>query len=331
MRLQCITCSFTAPSDEKILTCPHHSQYYSYLEVVDGNNDVFSLYGEGNTPVHFLPDYSSASGKVYVKDESRNPTGSIKDREVAGIFRHVIAEDIKEISMVSAGNGALSAAHYAAQAGVALHCFVSKKTSKDTIEYLESKEAIVHLEEGDYEDIFKRIIDSNPYYNVTPGINPFAEEGTKFIAYELSDQVPDIAAVVVPVGNGTQLAGIWKGFKELQPKRLPRMIGVEIEGCDPVYQAYEKGNDFVELDTIPYTKANGIAARCAFTSPKVVRALKESGGMIVRITEEELENAMRVIESDSSLTCGPTSASVFAALSKISVDGNIVCILSGKS
>ena len=108
------------------------------------------------------------------------------------------------------------------------------------------------------------------------------------------------------------------------------MIGVEIEGCDPVYQAYENGDDVVELDDIPDTKATGIAARCAFTSPKTVRALRESGGMVVRITEGELETAMRAIEGDSSLVCGYTSASVFAALNKISIDGNIVCILSGK-
>jgi len=330
MQLQCIACSFTAPSDANILTCPHHNQYYSYLEVTDGNRDGFSLYGEGNTPVHVLPAYSSASRKVYVKDESCNPTGSIKDREVAGVFRHVINRGMKEVGVVSAGNGALSAAYYSAQAGVTLHCFVSKKTSRDIIEYLERKGAVVYLEDGDYEDIFKRIIDSNPYYNITPGINPFAEEGMKFVANELANQIPDVAAVVIPVGNGTQLAGIWKGFKELHVKNLPKMIGVEIEGCDPVYQAHENGDDFVELEAVPYTKANGIAARCAFTSPKAVRALKESGGMIVRITEGELESAIHTIKSDPSLVCGPTSASVFAALNKISCDGNIVCILSGK-
>ena len=127
MQLRCIKCSFTAPNDESILTCPHHNQYYSYLNVTDWNRDVFSLYGEGHTPINFLPAYSSASRKIYVKDESYNPTGSVKDREVAGIFRHVIDEGIKEICMVSVGNGARSATYYATQAGIMLHCFVSKK------------------------------------------------------------------------------------------------------------------------------------------------------------------------------------------------------------
>lgn len=324
MRLQCIICSFTALSDASILTCPHHSPYYSYFEVVDGSREAFSLYGEGSTPVHLF------SQNVYVKDESKNPTGSVKDREVAGIFRQVMDRGVKEVAIVSAGNGALSAAYYAKNAGVKLHCFVSKRTSKHVIENLENNGAAVHLEDGDYEEIFKKNIDSNPYYNVTPGINPFAEEGTKFIAYELNKQVSDIAVVVVPIGNGTQLSAIWKGFKELSIEKLPIMIGVEIEGCDPVYRAYERGEDFVELDTIPDTKATGIAARCAFTSPKAVRALKESGGMIVRITEKELEEAVWETRDNPSFACGPTSASVFAALKKISIDGNIVCIVSGR-
>lgn len=322
--LRCIICSFTAEGDASLLTCPHHNQYYSYLEVIDGPKEAFSLYGEGSTPVHLF------SQNVYVKDESQNPTGSVKDREVAGIFRQVIGRGMKEIAVVSAGNGALSAAYYAKQAGIALHCFVSKRTLKSVVQNLENNGATVHLEDGDYEEIFKKNIDSNPYYNVTPGINPFAEEGTKFIAYELHNQISDIAAVVVPVGNGTQLSAIWKGFKELALEKLPMMIGVEIEGCDPVYQAFERGEDFVELDTIPDTKATGIAARCAFTSPKAVRALKESGGMIVRITEKELEEAISEVEHNPLFTCGPTSASVFAALNKISIDGSVVCILSGK-
>jgi len=324
MHLQCTACSFTASGDVSILTCPHHSQYYSYLEVLDGAREAFSLYGEGSTPVQLF------SENVYIKDESKNPTGSVKDREVAGVFRQIMSREMREVGIVSAGNGALSAAHYAARAGIKLHCFVSKKTSKQIVENLENNGATVHLEDGDYEEIFKKNIDTNPFYNITPGINPFAEEGTKFIAHELAGQVSDIAAVVVPVGNGTQLAAIWKGFKELSLKKLPVMIGVEIGGCDPVYQAYEGGEDFVELDTIPDTKATGIAARCAFTSPKAVGALRESGGMIVRITEGELESAIQEVEHNSSLTCGSTSASVFAALKKISIDGNIVCILSGK-
>ncbi|MCX6733310.1 MAG: pyridoxal-phosphate dependent enzyme [Candidatus Peregrinibacteria bacterium] len=324
MHLQCTACTSTASGDVSILTCPHHSQYYSYLEVIDGAREAFSLYGEGSTPVQLF------SENIYVKDESKNPTGSVKDREVAGIFRHVLERGLREVSIVSAGNGALSAAYYAKHAGVKLHCFVSKMTSRHVIEHLENNGATVHLEDGDYEEIFKKNIDSNPYYNITPGINPFAEEGTKFIAHELVEQVSGIAAVVVPVGNGTQLSAIWKGFKELSLKKLPMMIGVEIEGCDPVYHAHQDDEDFVELNTIPDTKATGIAARCAFTSPKAVRALRESGGMIVRITEKELEDAMLEVENNSSFTCGPTSASAFAALKKISIDGNIVCILSGK-
>ncbi len=324
MHLQCIICSFTAEGDASLLTCPHHNQYYLYLEVVDGSKEAFSLYGEGNTPVHLFSEH------VYVKDESRNPTGSVKDREVAGIFRQAIERGVKEVEIVSAGNGALSAAYCAKEAGMKLHCFISNKTSKSVVENLENRGAVVHLEDGDYEEIFKKNIDSHPFYNVTPGINPFAEEGTKFIAHELVGQVSDIAAVVIPVGNGTQLSAIWKGFKELSLEKLPMMIGVEIEGCDPVYRAYECGEDFVELDEIPDTKATGIAARCAFTSPRAVRALKESGGMIVRITEKELEDAIWEIRDNPSFICGSTSASVFAALKKISVAGNVVCILSGK-
>lgn len=307
LQLRCVACSFVALGDANIFTCPHHNPYYSYLEVINGDSDFSPLNGEGDTPLLFLPAYSSNICSVYVKDESQNPTGSVKDREVAGIFRQVMKKGIKEVSIVSAGNGAISAAYYAKKAGVILHSF-----------------------SGDYEAVFKETIDSNVHYNITPGINPFAEEGTKYIARELAEQIPDISAVIVPVGNGTQLAAIWKGFKELHLEYPPQMIGVEIEGCDPVYQAYKQGVDFVELDSLPFTKATGIAAKCAFTSPKAVRALRESNGTIVRITERELQEAMSRIEREKLFVCGPTSASVFAALEKISIGGNVVCILSGK-
>lgn len=328
MFLACIKCGFKTDDWPNSLTCPHHSPYYSYLDVVGYAPSEKSFLKK--TSLIPLPNWGKPEQKIFVKDESENPTGSIKDREVSAIFDVAITAGIKKVGVVSAGNGAKSAAYFAKKFGLDCICVVPKSIPAVKRDYLVNVLKVrLQYGEGDYETIFKQVVDEHFFYNVTPGINPFASEGTKQIAFELIEDLTPISAVIVPVGNGTQLAGIWKGFKEQKLQNPPRMIGVEVSGCDPVYQAVSRNTDYYELDDIPDTLATGIAARAAFTSPKAIAAIRESGGEIIRITEQELISAIKALENHPLLAPEPTSCSVFAALDHLSLNGNIVCILSG--
>lgn len=328
MHLTCIKCGFQTDDWRNTLTCPHHSPYYSYL-------DVEGFMPSGRMPLKKtslvpLPEWGNQNQQIFVKNEAENPTGSIKDREVSAIFDMAIAAGIKKVGVVSAGNGAKSAAYFANALGLRCLCLVPKTISPEKKTYLvDTLKTNLLYGEGDYEMIFKQAIDESPFYNVTPGIHPFASDGTKQIAYELHEDLASISAVIVPVGNGTQLAGIWKGFKEQKLQNPPRMIGVEILNCDPVYQAMIRNEDYYELAAIPDTLADGIATRDAFTSPKAIAAIKESSGEIIRITEAELIEAMKAFQNHPQLAPEPTAASVFAALRKVTDSGNIVCIFSG--
>lgn len=329
--LKCIKCGFTTNNWRQYLTCPNHSPYYSYLDLICNNAKLSSssVLLEDMTSLKKLSIFSKKNQTVYVKCEYENPTGSIKDREVATIFQIVAKNKIPTVFMVSAGNGAKSAAYYAKKFNIQCTCFVPPNIDFQKKDYLQSLGAKLEYATDDYETLFKKVIDKQFFYNITPGINPFASEGTKHIAYELIQQLSNIKAIVVPVGNGTQLAGIWKGFKELGLVNLPKMIGVEIKGCDTVYQAMKRNKDFYEFNTIPNTEATGIATRASFSAPKAIKAIKESNGEIICISEKELKNTLSLLKDSNLAHIETTSASVLSALKYITVDGNIVCILSG--
>ncbi len=305
LHLQCIKCGFVS-NNKYDLTCKNHSPYYSYFDVTTDLPSE-SLLGEGNTPLVFLPGYSKEGLEVYAKCEYMNPSGSVKDREVSAIFKFVKEEKIPKVVMVSGGSGKRSAVYFAERLGIEYEC----------------------VSEGDYEENFKRVIDENLFYNVTPGINPLASEGTKMIAHELYKDLKAIDGILVPMGNGTMLAGIWKGVKEVSPEKMPKMIGVEMVGGDPVYQAIEQGVDFVELEQAPDSLAKAISAKAAFSSPKAVRSIVESGGEVVRITEAELLEEIEVVKGLGVVTPGVAAVSTFAALRRWGGGGRVVCLMSG--
>lgn len=307
IKFKCLKCGYIS-SNKYDLTCKNHSPYYSYFDLITPFEFQKSFFGEGDTSLVFLEDYSNSGRFVYAKCEYENPTGSVKDREVSAIFQFVLNENIKEVCMVSAGSGAKSAAAFSNKYGIKCKC----------IEI-----------DCDYESIFRHVIDSGGSYNITPGINPFASEGTKFLAHELHAQLGNIDAIIVPVGNGTLLSGIWHGVKEVYKGKLPKMIGIEIQGCDPINQAIKRNKDFYVLDNIPHSAAKAIAAREAFSSPKAIRAIKESNGEIIVITEEELLTEVANVKNIKEISPCISSVSVLAGLRKYNGNGNVVCVLSG--
>lgn len=272
---------------------------------------------------------------LFLKLESKNPTGSYKDRETVYLLNKAKEIGINKIEVVSSGNAALSASYFGKLFGFKVKCHIPKHTSIAKKKVLHSFGAQVIEHKGIYEDIYHKI-SKNPssYWNITPGMNKFCGFGAKSISYELYDQlgIPDF--IIVPCGNGTNLAAIWKGFKELKQQKnllhMPKMMCVQVKDAAPIKTAYDKKKDFIILDNIPDSIAEGIVAAESYSSKKAVLALKESKGLAVEVSEAEIFSSYDFCLSNS-IDCEPTSATVFAALNKLCLPKSkkIVMIITG--
>ena len=293
----------------------------------------------GDTPLQQARNLGQAVGltNLWIKHEETNPTGCLKDRESVVVISAAIEKGFDKVYVISSGNAALSTAAYANKAGIHCTCYVPEKTSQGKQDLMHLYGADIITISGFYEDVYRKVVDMNPPgWNVTSGQNALRIEGAKTVAYELFEQlgtVPDV--VVVPSGNGGALAGIWKGFIELQKlgkiTKLPQMVSVQIKDAAPFSVAMATGQDFAVLGEIEDSIAEGIVAQESYCSPKAMAALRESGGYVVEVTDDEIKAALKTVIQLESFVPEPTSAAVYAALPKLHVDSNtlIVAINTG--
>ncbi len=340
---ECVKCKKKIKPTKYILTC-NHNIYYDYLDCIyEGNeqsdflpvkNPAITM-GEGNTPLLKLKNFSKLLGikNLYAKDEGKNPTGCFKDRESFVLINKAIEFGFKEVFVISSGNAALSIAAYANKVGIKCICYIPKKTSETKKELIKLFNGKIKEIDGNYEEVYRKVLDSKQKgWNCT--LNPYKSEGSKSIAYEIFNVIGVPDKVIVPCGNGSNLFGIWKGFLEIKAlkktDKMPAMIGVQIEHADPLKMALEYGKDFEILNNIPDSVAEGIVASESYSSPKAIKAIKDSKGAIITVTDNEIKNAMNEIVKSESLIMEPTSATVFAALKKLDFSPNeeIVVIIT---
>src|SRR4051794_33842176 len=214
---------------------------------VDNPDGIVSL-GEGGTPL--LP--SRVLRATSFKDESRNPTGSHKDRPLAVAMTHARALGREVAVVVSAGSTGIANAAMAARAGMRSVAFVPRGTPAERLYPVYALGSTVVVVDDEVDPIVDRLAamaqDGDVYVSSTArSSNPYQAEGTKTIAYELAEQggVPDW--VVVPVGGGGTVAGIWRGFRDLQRlgwiDRVPRLLGVVARDYNALEVAFERGLD----------------------------------------------------------------------------------------
>ena len=314
-----------------------------YLPLLPNNSFKYTL-GEGNTPILKFNRFGKIHGfnNLYVKNEMTNPTGCFKDRETAVVINLAEEGGKNKLAVVSSGNAAVSAAAYSNAAGLECICFIPDSTSAGKKKLLEIFGTKFSTVSGEYEDIFRYLIDHAAefpgYWNITSGANAFKEEGNKTISFEIFEQLGMPDKIVVPVGNGGLLFGLYKGFWELKQlgviDRLPEFIGVQVIGNAPVAEAIRQGKDFIHIDAEPQSIAEGgIAAQDSFYSPLVIHALKQTGGQIIEITDSDLIVTLKELITLESFLTEPTSLASFAALSKIdhSADEKVVCIATGNA
>lgn len=305
--------------------------------------------GEGNTPLVQTERLAKriGVGRLWLKCESGNPTGSFKDRPVSIGVAKALEFGYRRVVIASSGNGAAAAAAYAARAGLSATVLVPESTPDEKVTQTRFYGAEVERVPGPYSNAYakaKQLAETEPYFNLTTTfINPYTVEGDKTVAFEMFMQLgrtaPDI--VFSPIGDGPILVGINRGFRELSrfypDLRLPRMAGIQAEGCSPIARAFLQGDEQVEAELQPQTIAGGICDGLngyAKDGTWTLRHIRESGGFSIAVTDEQIAEA-QVWLAREGLFVEPSAAASVAGLAQSAAEGRVgpddtvVAVLTG--
>ena len=286
----------------------------------------------GWSPLYETPRLAEMLGiaKLWVKDDGLNPTASLKDRASSMAVAKAYEAGAKIIACSSTGNAASSLAGNAAAAGMQTYIFVPSRAPKGKVAQLMTFGATVISVEGSYEETFelsKAAIEKWGWYNRNAAINPYLSEGKKTVALEIAEQlgwnVPDYLAI--SVGDGCTIAGVWKGFKDLYEigfiDRLPRLISAQAEGCHPLNRAIEEGKPWYPMEE--NTLADSIAVGVPRNADKALMAIRESNGLVVNVTDEEIMAAQKLLGTTCGVFGEPAGVTGTAGLKKLCEQGKI--------
>ncbi len=289
----------------------------------------------GGTPLYDAPRLAADLGlaQVLVKDDGRNPTGSLKDRASALITARAMAEGIEVVTTASTGNAAAALAGLTASVGMPAAIFVPASAPEAKIAQLLTYGAKVLLVQGNYDNAFDLAVEAAErygWYNRNTGMNPYTLEGKKTVAFEIAEQLgwqmPDV--VVVSVGDGNIISGVHKGFRDLLNlgwiDRIPRLIGVQAEGSAACYQAWRDGVDPAQMAPINgQTVADSIAADLPRDRVKAVRAVNQTGGAFVSVPDQAILDGIPVLARLSGVFAEPAAAATYAGVRTALAEGHI--------
>jgi len=367
-QLQCIECRTMYGPDEILYTCPkcgglleviydlssidvdfHVSgecrSVWKYRSLLPVNIEPVTIQ-EGGTPLYRTERLGGSMGvsEMFVKHEGLNPTGSFKDRGMTVGVTKAIELGMKTVACASTGNTSASLATYAAKAGIpAVVLLPGGKVALGKVAQALIHGAKVLNIRGNFDEalqLVRTLCDKYGFYLLN-SINPFRLEGQKTIAFEIADElgwdVPD--RVILPVGNAGNISAIYKGFKELKElgitDAIPKMTGIQAEGSRPVVDAIDRGLDRIEPEMNPETIATAIRIGDPVNAAKALRAIRESGGLAISVTDEEIISAQRDLASIEGIGVEPASATSVAGMRKLGAEGlvdadeRIVCITTG--
>lgn len=267
---------------------------------------------------------------LYLKDEGRNPTGSLKDRASALGVVKAREKHSRIIACASTGNAASSLAGLAAAMSLRSVIFLPERAPEPKVTQLLIFGATVLRVRGSYAqayDLCQQSCERWGWYNRNGAINPYLVEGKKTAGLEICEQLewgaPDWVAV--SVGDGCTLAGVWKGFREMKTlgliRRTPRMLGVQAEGAAPVTEAFRRQGPMRPV--VPQSVADSIAVGVPRNWKKAVLAVSESGGTMLNVSDQEILEAMRYTGALAGVFAEPAAAAAVAGLRR-AVDEGIV-------
>jgi threonine synthase len=305
---------------------------WKWRELLPHDGDPVSL-GERETPIVPLPNTAARQGAsdLLVKDEGRLPTGSFKARGLAMAVTMAKQFGIERIAMPTNGNAGAALAAYGARAGIETIVICPAETPLTNVTETAAYGARVYVADGQIDEcgaLVGKGAGQGLWFDFSTLKEPYRIEGKKVMGFELAEQlgweVPD--AIFYPTGGGTGLIGMWKAFDELEAVGLigskrPRMYAVQAEGCAPMVRAFEQGEEFAERWENPATVATGIRVPKAVGDFLILRAVRESGGAAIAVSEDAILQAVEdAAHHDGFLFC-PEGGAVLAAWRKALSEG----------
>jgi threonine synthase len=323
-----------ALSKEALARRPADLWRYRELLPVRSVHDIVSL-GEAVTPIVPLAKTAAKLGgaEILVKDEGRLPTGSFKARGLVMAVSMGKALGIRHMAMPTNGNAGAALAAYASRAGIKTTIFCPEDTPEVNVSEIALQGASVYRVNGLIDDCGKIVGEGKAkvgWFDVSTLKEPYRIEGKKTMGLELAEQLdwqlPDV--VLYPTGGGTGLIGMWKAFAELEAigfirSKRPRMVAVQAAGCAPMVRAFEAGEEHAPRWENAHTIASGIRVPQAIGDFLILRAVRESGGYAVAVSDESITAALDEVAREEGLLLCPEGAATFAAYKQGLADGRI--------
>ncbi|MGD2145584.1 MAG: threonine synthase [Anaerolineae bacterium] len=313
----------------------------------------------GWTPLYPAPRLAHQLGlkHLWIKDDSRQPTASLKDRASAVAVVKARERDADTVTTASTGNAAAALAGLCAAVDQPNVIFVPRTAPQAKIAQLLAYGSTVLLVDGTYDDAFELCLEAARafgWYNRNTGYNPYMSEGKKTVILEVCEQLslqtaksagpssrweaPD--AVIVPVGDGCIIGGVHKGLRDLLAlgwiDHMPRIIGVQAEGSAPLVDAWERGLDPLEMEPVDaHSVADSIVAGLPRDRIKALRAVRDTGGAYVRVSDDQILRAIPTLARGCAVFAEPAAAAAYAGLAKaldlgvVAVEERIVVLSTG--
>lgn len=324
-------------------TAPISALKYMAFYPIDNFQNIVSL-AEGGTPLTHSKNLGKALGlnNLYIKNEGMNPTGCFKDRGTMVEVTKAKELGATAICLASTGNMAASVSAYASAANIPCYVLVPEGTAVGKLAQTLTFGARVIQVRADYSkcaELAERMADRFGYY--LAGDYTFRTEGQKSEGYEIVEQLfwksPDY--ILCPIGVGTNFHAIYKGIKELYNfgliDKLPKLIGVQTPGCNPIVKSFkQKRYDYDVLEN-PKTVAAAMCVGNPLDGPKILGDIYESKGLAIEVTDEEILNAQQAQARQEGVFSEPSGSMAYAAVKKLAdkkffkPDDVIVCIATG--
>ena len=313
---------------------PNMWRYRELMPLHDGEEPL--TLGEGWTPLMHVTRIGRELGlsQLFVKDESLNPTNSFKARGLSAAVTRASYLGAKTLSVPSAGNAANAMAAYAAAAGLEAKVFMPKDVKIPFIRECELYGADITLVDGLITDAGRLAAEKGRplgWYDMSTLKEPYRIEGKKTMAYELGEQLgwrfPDW--IIYPTGGGTGMVGMWKAFEEME--RIgwktagvrPKMVSVQAAHCAPIVRAFDQGAERSEMWQNARTIADGLRVPKAIGDFLVLRAVRESGGTAIAVSDTDMIRGMRELGAKEGISAAPEGGAALEAVKVLRNDGRI--------
>lgn len=289
--------------------------------------------GEGDTPLLHVPRLGEQTGlkNLYIKDEGRNPTGTFKARGLVMAVARGLELGVAAFVIPTAGNAGGALAAYAARAGRPCHVFMPRDAPRVNQVEVRIAGGDLHLVDGLITEAGRQAAAEaarHGWFDVSTFKEPYRVEGKKTMGLELAEasgwDLPEV--IVYPTGGGTGLVGMWKAFRELQAlgwigERLPRMVSVQARGCAPIVRAFQEGAPRAAPWQDAATIASGLRVPSAFADRLILQVLRESGGMAVAVSDEEIIDCQQFMARLEGIFAAPEGAATLAGAATLRAQG----------